>query len=263
MCKRAGRVFPGKARIRLRSIRAGYTIRTVVQILNPGSNKIASERMRRKSEARRLDILRAAARVFRRSGVAAAGMREIAEEADLSPGNLYYYFAGKDELLFFCQDRTLDRMLEAAEAARASAVPAADQLRAVIRAHLHYTLDELEGATAHLEIDMLAEALRRSIIEKRDQYEQAVRALIVKGVKRREFVSCDAALVARAILGALNWTARWYRPDGVQSVAAIAAGLADYLVRGIAAVPEGGMNKGATPHCKSPKSEKALISSRA
>jgi len=46
---------------------------------------------RRRSEARRLDILRAAARVFRRSGVAAAGMREIAEEADLSPGNLYYY----------------------------------------------------------------------------------------------------------------------------------------------------------------------------
>jgi len=90
----------------------------MVQILNPGSNKAASERMRRKSEARRLDILRAAARVFRRSGVAAAGMREIAEEADLSPGNLYYYFAGKDELLFFCQDRTLDRMLEAAEVAR-------------------------------------------------------------------------------------------------------------------------------------------------
>ncbi|MDP1952246.1 MAG: TetR/AcrR family transcriptional regulator, partial [Betaproteobacteria bacterium] len=164
--------------------------------------------MRRKSEARRLDILRAAARVFRRSGVAAAGMREIAEEADLSPGNLYYYFAGKDELLYFCQDRTVDRMLESAEAARASPVPVADQLRAVIRAHLHYTLDELEGATAHLEIDMLPDALRRTIIEKRDQYEHAVRALIAKGIKRGEFAACDAALVARAILGALNWTSR-------------------------------------------------------
>ena len=217
----------------------------MVQNLNPGSNsgsnagssKAASERVRRKSEARRLDILRAAARVFRRSGVAAAGMREIAEEADLSPGNLYYYFAGKDELLYFCQDRTVDRMLESAEAARTSTIPVADQLRAVIRAHLHCTLDELEGATAHLEIDMLPDALRRSIIEKRDKYEHAVRALIAKGVKRGEFAACDAALVARAILGALNWTSRWYRPEGRQSVAAIADGLADYLVRGIAAVP--------------------------
>ncbi|MEK7438870.1 MAG: TetR/AcrR family transcriptional regulator [Pseudomonadota bacterium] len=210
----------------------------MVQILNAGSNKSVSERMRRKSEARRLDILRAAARVFRRSGVAAAGMREIAAEADLSPGNLYYYFAGKDELLFFCQDRTVDRMLEAAAAARASKVPVAEQLRAVIRAHLHYTLEELEGATAHLEVDMLADELRRGIIAKRDKYEQAVRALIAKGVKRGEFLPCDAALVARAILGALNWTSRWYRPEGAQSVAAIAEGLADYLVRGVAAAAQ-------------------------
>lgn len=210
----------------------------MVQNSNSGSNKLASERMRRRSEARRLEILRAAARVFRRSGVAAAGMREIAEEADLSPGNLYYYFAGKDELLFFCQDRTVDRMLESVEAVRASAVPVADQLRTVIRAHLHCTLDELEGATAHLEIDMLADDLRRPLIEKRDKYEQALRALIAAGAGRGEFAPCDAALVARAILGALNWTSRWYRPEGAQSVTAIADGLADYLVRGIAAAPQ-------------------------
>ncbi|MBE0623392.1 MAG: TetR family transcriptional regulator [Burkholderiales bacterium] len=201
--------------------------------------------MRRRGEARRLDILRAAARVFRRSGVAAAGMRDIAQEADLSPGNLYYYFAGKDELLFFCQDRTVDRMLEAAQAARAAKLPAAEQLRTVIRAHLHYTLEEMEGATAHLEVDMLAENLRSSIIEKRDKYEQAVRALIVQGVQRGEFAPCDAALVARAVLGALNWTSRWYRPDGAQSVTAIADGLADYLVRGLAAAAQQTLTKPA------------------
>ena len=73
----------------------------MVQVLNHGSNK-APGRLQRRSEQRRTEILRAAARVFRRMGLGAAGMREIAEEADLSIGNLYYYFSGKDEILLYC-----------------------------------------------------------------------------------------------------------------------------------------------------------------
>ena len=74
------------------------TIRTMVRKLNHGLGN-GSTRVRRRAEARRLEILRAAGRVFRRRGFAATGMREIAAEADLSPGNIYHYFAGKHELL--------------------------------------------------------------------------------------------------------------------------------------------------------------------
>jgi AcrR family transcriptional regulator len=49
-------------------------------------------------------------------------MREIADEAGLSPGNLHYYFDSKDELLVFCQERTLEHMLAAVDAARLAAL---------------------------------------------------------------------------------------------------------------------------------------------
>jgi AcrR family transcriptional regulator len=205
----------------------------MVQLLNRSSNEMLSERVQRKNEARRLDILRAAARVFRRLGVSATGMREIAEEADLSPGNLYYYFRGKDEILQFCQERTLERLQGAVKTARAMSGPWAGRLRSVLSAHVHCTLDELEGATAHLEVEALPEGMRSGIVQKRDAYERAVRALVAEGLKAREFAPADPALVTRAMLGAVNWTARWYRHDGAQSVAEIADSLSDYLVRGL------------------------------
>ena len=39
------------------------------------------------------------------------------------------------------------------------------------------------------------------------------------------------------MLGAVNWTARWYRHDGAQSVAEIAGSLSGYLVRGLLPAP--------------------------
>lgn len=160
-------------------------------------------------------------------------MREIAEEARLSPGNLYYYFDSKDELLLFCQERTLEHMLAAVDAAKAVGQSSGEQLRAVLRAHVHALLDEMEGATAHLEIDSLPEALRAPMIRKRDRYERALRSLVAQGIARGEFSPCDAALVTRAMLGAVNWTARWFRPDGAQSAGEVADNISAYLVRGL------------------------------
>ena len=105
-----------------------------------------------------------------------------------------------------------------------------------MRAHVHCMLDELEGATAHLEVEVLPEAMRAGVIQKRDAYERAVRGLVAEGMKRGEFVRTDPALVTRAMLGAVNWTARWYRPEGPLSVGELADSLSDYLVRGLAPV---------------------------
>ena len=176
-----------------------------------------------------------AAGIFRDRGVADTGMREIAEAADLSPANLYHYFSGKDEILFYCQDRALDRMLVAVRTSRTRGRSAADRLMSVLAAHVCTLLDEVEGATAHLEVGSLSPARRAQIVRKRDQYELAIRRLIDAGIASREFVRLDSAVATRAMLGAVNWTVTWFRPDGAVRAADIGEIIAAYLVRGLAA----------------------------
>ncbi len=198
--------------------------------------RVPSVRMQRRRDATRVAILRAAGRIFRERGFAETSMRDIAAAADLSVANLYHHFAGKDEILFFCQDRSLDLMLAAVAEARRLRASDAERLRHVLRAHGEAVLDEVEGAVAHLATEALSEPLRRRIVAKRDRYERALRSLVAAGAKPGA-INGDVAVLTRAMLGALNWTTTWFRPEGERTATAVANTIADYLVRGLGPVP--------------------------
>jgi AcrR family transcriptional regulator len=217
----------------------------MVRESNSRSIATRSPRRARRRDARRADILRAAARVFRRRGFGDAGMRDIADQADLSPANLYHYFRGKDEILYYCQDRALDRLLAAVAAARRLRGSASDRLASVLAAHATTLLDDVEGATAHVQVESLPPARRRRLIAKRDRYERAVRSLLESGMADGDLTAEDPAVVTRAMLGALNWTAAWFRPDGPQDARHVGDIIARFLVRGVRGVR--GVATGARP----------------
>ena len=194
-------------------------------------------RSQRRNDARRMEILQAAGRIFRQRGFAEAGMREIAASADISPGNLYHYFKGKHEILYFCQERALETMLSALATAEESAGPPLERLRQVLESHVMTILDDVAGTAAHLEIDALPADLRTAIVARRDRYERGLRRLVAAVIEENHLEARDARLITRAMLGALNWTVRWYRPQGPASVRTVARNLIDYLIGGLTALP--------------------------
>jgi AcrR family transcriptional regulator len=182
---------------------------------------------------RRLEILRSAAAAFSQNGFSGATMEEIADAVDMAKGNLYYYFPSKQDLLYFCQDQSLTRLIRQAETIADADKPADEQLRLMIAAHVTTILEEIYGSTAHTDFRSLPPAQLRKIIRKRDRYEQTYRRIIERGVADGAFRRCNVKTTVWAILGALNWTAQWFSPSGTISVSALGREFADLFVNAL------------------------------
>jgi hypothetical protein len=70
-------------------------------------------------------------------------------------------------------------------------------------------------------------------VPNRDKFEALWRDVLSEGVKAKLFVCDDPALATRALLGILNWTITWYRPDGPLTIEQIADQYAELLLNGL------------------------------
>lgn len=185
--------------------------------------------------AKKREILRAAGEVFRRQGLHATGMRDIAAAAGMAVGNLYYYFADKQALLAFCQEDALAGLLDLASRVRALELPADQRLWLLVVGHMLRLHETTPGAIAHLDVDALGDDARAPVLAQRDEYEEVFREVVRQGAAEGLFREVDAKLAALTMLGALNWTAQWYRPGGRKSACQVGEEMADLLVRGLLA----------------------------
>lgn len=204
----------------------------------------AAERRKKKTELKREAILRSAAAAFRRKGYHGTSMEDISEQLLMTKGSLYYYFKDKEQILFACHDFSLDRVLEKMRAVIEEQKDAnsADKLGALIQGLVDVMIDDLQGSALALDFTALRDELLEQIISKRDQFERGMRVVINEGVKNGEFRNADPKLATFAILGAINWISKWYRPDGSFKAADIGRMYSDLFVKGLSQgeIPETG-----------------------
>ncbi|HUE88826.1 MAG TPA: TetR/AcrR family transcriptional regulator [Vicinamibacterales bacterium] len=186
---------------------------------------------------RRIEILKSAAAAFRRRGYHGASVDEIASALDMTKGNLYYYFQNKEEILFACHDYSLDELLGLMDQVRAESSGPDHKLRKLILAFIHMMLDELQATALTLDLEALSPALMKRIIAKRDRFDHGLRAIIQQGMEEGLFRRGDPKMVGFAIMGAVNWIAKWFDPAGPATSDEIGAAFADYLVGGLLTRP--------------------------
>jgi TetR/AcrR family transcriptional regulator, cholesterol catabolism regulator len=168
-----------------------------------------------KSERTRERILDAAAAAFRERGFAATRLSDIAERAELQTPSLYYHFASKEQLIEEVLALGVVRTFEHVKQ-RVAEVPADDpigRLRAAIDAHIEMVLKTGNYSTANLRLygqmpKEIRDRLQRTQRRVGRYWHQLLKDAQDAGAIRADL---DLSATRMLILGALNWTAEWFR----------------------------------------------------
>jgi AcrR family transcriptional regulator len=182
----------------------------------------------------REQIAETAAQVFRQKGYHGASMNDIAEAVDLQKASLYHHFSSKQEILLEILDKALQLLLERISPIKEQPIPADEKLRLMVRAYLTILVENIDLAAVLLfEHRALERRQHARHIPNRDNFESLWKDVIDEGMQRQLFNSDDPGLVVRALLGQLNWTITWFRPDGKKSIKEIADSYSDLLMNGL------------------------------
>jgi AcrR family transcriptional regulator len=179
-------------------------------------------------------ILEAAAQVFRQKGFHGASMQDIAEAVNLQKASLYHHVSSKQEILLALLDRALELLLERISAISNQSLPADQKLQQMIRTYLQILAENTDlSAVLLFEHRSLERKQHAQHVPNRDKFEALWRDVLVEGVAAGSFQCDDPALTTRAILGILNWTITWYRPDGGLTIDQIADRYSSLLLNGL------------------------------
>ena len=180
---------------------------------------------------RRADIVRASARLFREKGFAGTTVRDIANAVGMQSGSPFYHFGSKIDILVAVMEEGLRQGLEETRAVLARDLSPRERLRAMIEAHLHTIHGPGSDFIPVLLYDWrsLPEAHRKHIVAWRDQYDAAWQR-VLEDLRDAGAFTIDARLARLFILGAVNFTALWYRSGGPLTLAQVAEAAVDFLL---------------------------------
>ena len=208
---------------------------TVESTASPKRRRLRRPRNADPNASTRVDIMKSAAKAFRRLGYHGATVEQIAAALKMKKGNLYYYFKNKEAILFACHQYSLDELIRLLEEVEQSGLTADEKLRRLIVAFVHTILDELHGTALFLDLEALSPVHLKAVIARRDTFDRGVRRVLEEGMATGTFGPGDAKLRAFALFGAVNWIPRWFNPDGPASSQEIADHFADFLIGGLRA----------------------------
>jgi AcrR family transcriptional regulator len=178
-------------------------------------------------------LLKMAAVCFNEKGYSGTSLRDLASRLKVTDAALYYYVQSKQELVFLCYERALDVAGRATIQAAKEGLTGLDKLQLYIK----YQIEAICGPDGPLavlsELPSLTLAHRTHIVERLNKEVSLLAQFFQAGFEDGSIVKCNRRIASAAILGSLNWIAKWHHDK--RDVAETVETFVQVLTRGVAA----------------------------
>lgn len=194
-----------------------------------------------KHELKKAEILKAAARVFRRKGFHATRIQDVAEELNMQKGSLYYYIETKEDLLKGLVEDVLERSVVLVNAIRDTEHTPTEKIRLLIETHLklfHENIDAF-GMIINEDMKLIAKNSERDVFVLMKKYEHGWNRIFEEGIAAGEFrADANYKMIVKGILGMLNWSYRWYHLSEGYSIQQVSDIFSDLILNGVKGAPK-------------------------
>jgi len=161
----------------------------------------------------------AALRLFSRKGYAATGIRELADEAGLSPSSLYNHIGSKEDLLLRIMRDGYARLWSTAQSGLDGIEEPVARLARLVQVHVYvHATYRQECRVIDAEFGELVQGAREEILGRRDDYESLWARALVAGSENGSMLVPDQRVARLGLLTMCTGVAHWFRPEGPNDV---------------------------------------------
>lgn len=190
----------------------------------PAPSRIAQRRSTALQEggadysAKRTELIRVAAEVFREKGYAAATLNDVAAVFGTDRASLYYYVGSKEELFQECITHAVETNIARARVIAEREISPRAKLKELIELIIRSQVEHYPYMYVYIQEDMRQVASQdaqwaQNMVEQTHELERYFLDIIAEGVSNGTFRSdLSNTLIANSLFGMTQWTHRWYVP---------------------------------------------------
>ncbi|MEY2692544.1 MAG: hypothetical protein RIT03_934 [Bacteroidota bacterium] len=187
-----------------------------------------------KPSERKIEILTAAAQLFKAKGYSAVTMRDLAQALDIKAASLYNHIRSKQEILELIIIGIAEEFTHTISQISTAETNSVQKLEQLIQLHVDITVRNPD-ALASLNNDWmhLPEKQLQYFLKMREEYEAQFRQIVKTGIAQGELKNQSAEVILFSLLSTLRTLYLWYGKKSGFSEAGLKTQLPQILLQGI------------------------------